>query len=51
MRAPTQLPVSGGSGEPACAPDVAVVIPCYNEELTVAEVVRQFRTELPHARV
>jgi glycosyltransferase involved in cell wall biosynthesis len=31
------------------APRVAVLIPCYNEELTVAEVVRQFRAELPEA--
>lgn len=30
---------------------VAILIPCYNEELTVAEVVAQFRAELPHARV
>lgn len=31
--------------------DVAVLIPCYNEELTVARVVARFRKELPHARV
>jgi len=30
---------------------VAILIPCYNEELTVAQVVAQFRAELPHARV
>ena len=30
---------------------VAVLIPCYNEELTVAEVVRQFRAELPAADI
>jgi len=30
---------------------VAVLIPCYNEEKTIAEVVRQFRTELPAAAV
>ncbi len=28
---------------------IAVLIPCYNEELTVAEVVRQFRAQLPDA--
>lgn len=35
------------------APDagVAVLIPCYNEELTIAEVVRQFREELPGAEI
>jgi glycosyltransferase involved in cell wall biosynthesis len=32
-------------------PSVAVVIPCYNEELTIAEVVRQFRAELPQADI
>lgn len=32
-------------------PSVAVVIPCYNEELTIAEVVRQFRAELPAAEI
>jgi hypothetical protein len=26
---------------------IAILIPCYNEELTVAEVVRDFRPELP----
>jgi len=30
---------------------VAVLIPCYNEEPTVARVVARFRDELPHARV
>ncbi len=28
---------------------IAVLIPCYNEELTVADVVRQFRAQLPDA--
>lgn len=31
--------------------DVAVLIPCYNEELTVAEVVEGFRVALPCARI
>ncbi len=30
---------------------VAVVIPCYNEELTVAGVVKGFRTALPEAEI
>jgi glycosyltransferase involved in cell wall biosynthesis len=30
---------------------VAVLIPCYNEELTVAEVVSQFRKQLPAAEI
>ncbi|MCM2439260.1 glycosyltransferase [Agrobacterium vitis] len=32
-------------------PDVAVLIPCYNEAGTIASVVRGFRTALPQARV
>ena len=30
---------------------IAVLIPCHNEELTVAEVVRSFRAELPEAKL
>jgi len=30
---------------------VAVVIPCYNEELTIAKVVGEFRSELPQAQI
>jgi glycosyltransferase involved in cell wall biosynthesis len=32
-------------------PRIAVLIPCYNEELTIAEVVREFRAELPPATI
>lgn len=32
-------------------PDVAVLIPCFNEELAIARVVRAFRAALPHARI
>lgn len=32
-------------------PNIAVVIPCFNEELTIAAVVRQFRAELPEADI
>jgi len=32
-------------------PTIAVLIPCYNEEATVAEVVRQFQSQLPTADV
>lgn len=32
-------------------PSIAVLVPCYNEEQTVGEVVRGFRRELPRARV
>lgn len=33
------------------AQEVAVLIPCYNEELTIANVVRDFRAALPQARI
>ena len=32
-------------------PSIAVLLPCYNEELTIADVVRRFRETLPHATV
>ena len=35
----------------AAKPRIAVIIPCYNEELTIAEVISQFRTELPDADI
>ncbi len=35
----------------ASKPRIAVLIPCYNEELTVAQVVTDFKAELPHAAV
>jgi GT2 family glycosyltransferase len=39
------------SPEAAPEPRIAVLVPCYNEELTVAEVVRQFREALPAAEI
>ncbi|HZS05697.1 MAG TPA: glycosyltransferase [Blastocatellia bacterium] len=36
---------------PAPQPVVAILIPCYNEELTIGEVVRQFREQLPQADI
>ncbi len=32
-------------------PKIAVLIPCYNEALTIAQVVRDFRTALPSAEI
>jgi glycosyltransferase involved in cell wall biosynthesis len=32
-------------------PKIAILIPCYNEELTVGQVVRDFRAELPGAGI
>ncbi len=34
-----------------CELDIAVLLPCYNEAATVAEVVRGFRAALPQARI
>jgi hypothetical protein len=33
------------------APRVAVILPCFNEALTIAKVVEDFRTALPGARI
>ena len=30
---------------------IAILIPCFNEELTIANVIDTFRTELPDAQV
>ena len=32
-------------------PKIAILIPCYNEELTIGQVVREFRAELPDADI
>src|ERR1041385_8695151 len=32
-------------------PSIAVMIPCYNEELTISAVVQSFRVQLPHAKI
>jgi len=37
--------------EAAALRKTAILIPCYNEELTVADVVQQFRQELPNAAI
>jgi glycosyltransferase involved in cell wall biosynthesis len=50
----TQLNLSRLDSGPAslpAAPNVAIIIPCYNEALTVADIVRDFRAVLPHARI
>jgi len=43
--------IAGEPAEISTTARVAVLIPCHNEELTVAEVVNAFRAELPHARI
>jgi cellulose synthase/poly-beta-1,6-N-acetylglucosamine synthase-like glycosyltransferase len=47
MPAPVEPRAQGAPDRPR----IAVLIPCYNEELTVAEVVAQFRAELPDAEI
>ena len=32
-------------------PKIAILIPCYNEELTIRQVISDFRTELPDAEI
>lgn len=32
-------------------PRIAILIPCYNEELTIGQVVRDFRAEVPEAEI
>ena len=36
---------------PPPAPKVVVIVPCYNEALTIAAIVRDFRAALPQAQV
>lgn len=31
--------------------DIAILIPCYNEELTIAKVIRDFKAQLPLAKI
>jgi len=38
-------------GRSSAQPVIALLIPCYNEELTVAEVIKQFRAQLPEADI
>jgi glycosyltransferase involved in cell wall biosynthesis len=45
------MPISHEPGDRRANPRVAVVIPCFNEEVTIADVVQQFRRELPDALI
>jgi glycosyltransferase involved in cell wall biosynthesis len=49
LREATERAADADAG--AAVGEVAVLIPCYNEETTVARVVESFRAELPRARV
>jgi glycosyltransferase involved in cell wall biosynthesis len=37
--------------EMSTQPSIIVLIPCYNEELTIGKVIRDFRAELPNAGI
>jgi glycosyltransferase involved in cell wall biosynthesis len=45
------MPISDGPGNRGAPARIAVVIPCFNEEVTIADVVQKFRRELPDARI
>jgi glycosyltransferase involved in cell wall biosynthesis len=52
MSANPDLPHPAGTAAPqAGSPRIAVIVPCYNEALTIAAIVRDFRTRLPEAQV
>lgn len=38
-------------GQAPHSPEIAVLLPCYNEAATIGQVVRDFRTALPEARI
>eukprot|EP01036_Dinobryon_divergens_P048137 gene48137-64595_t len=48
LEASTGNPMSGPATN---APDIAVLLPCYNEAATIGQVVRDFRAALPEARI
>jgi glycosyltransferase involved in cell wall biosynthesis len=45
------MPIPGEPSERRARDRVAVLIPCFNEEITIADVVRQFQNELPNALI
>lgn len=48
---PTASPAIPSSTSGPGSPRIAILIPCHNEEMTIAQVVSAFRTELPDARI
>jgi glycosyltransferase involved in cell wall biosynthesis len=44
-------PAAAAGAAGTAAPRVAVLIPCFNEEITIGKVVRDFKTALPAARI
>lgn len=50
-RVPAAAAQAGETSFPEAAPEIAVILPCYNEEVTVAKVVANFRRALPTATI
>ncbi|MEK6288864.1 MAG: glycosyltransferase [Acidobacteriota bacterium] len=50
MNALSEIATVPGENTPG-QPNIAVLIPCYQEELTIADVVHQFRAQLPYANI
>lgn len=51
MHAHPHLPYPPDSSPAQAAPRIAVIIPCYNEALTIAQLVADFQRHLPQAQV
>jgi len=49
VRSELDDPAAAGVTPAGGGATIAVLIPCYNEELTIADVIREFRAELPQA--
>src|SRR5438876_957207 len=45
------IPVRAGEWQPRAGQRVAVLVPCFNEEATIAKVVADFRAALPEAAI
>src|SRR5438876_4768579 len=45
------IPVRAGEWQPRAGQHVAVLVPCFNEEATIAKVVADFRAALPEAAI
>jgi cellulose synthase/poly-beta-1,6-N-acetylglucosamine synthase-like glycosyltransferase len=45
------IPVRAGEWQPSARQRVALLVPCFNEEVTIAKVVADFRAALPEATI
>jgi glycosyltransferase involved in cell wall biosynthesis len=44
-------PMNAFDGSLLAETNIAILIPCYNEEITITDVINQFRQQLPHAAI